>query len=564
MARRTLAHPQHRSLKVPELPPEFYKVIVEHMSEGLWVGDKDHNTRYINPTFERIFGYTKQEWSRMHSYDFFDKKNREMIERENARRIKGKASKYEISVCAKDGRNIPVLMSGAPLPDGGTVGIMTDLRKLKETEEQYHRLVESMNEGVWVGNAQHHTMYANPAFLEMAGYTLDEVLGKDGDMFLAPELLHTLKGQNVRHGKYEQSHYETIFVSKEGTRIPVMVHAVPFIDGNLATITDLRSLKRLEKSEREFQALAKYSIDAMVSLDEHDVVRAWNVGAERMFGWTAEEIIGKPITPLIPKEKIEVGELGYLLNEANAKGFVRNHETVRLHKNGKPINVSLTYTAIQDTHDRHIGYSAVYRDITMQKQWERDLQARFDKMQDAYMEMGKLRRYVDYLVDLLDLGTGVWEGSNIYQFIVNAMMMFSKADAVILRRYEKAKEKLVLVANTGTAKDWHTKGAISVNGSLAEQAFLTKKPIKVIDVTQEPRYRTPGLARKNNLRSLLLIPMIVREEKIGTISVYISTENRIDVLDHEFIPLFARQAAIVLKLIAQLSTTKSYTKTLHE
>lgn len=533
--------------KLPELPLEFYKVIVEHMTEGLWVGDKDHHTRYVNPTFERLFGYKKEDWVQKHSFDYFDEKNAEIIQIANRQRKKGEAGHYEVEVLAKDGTPIPVLMSGAPTPDGGTVGIMTDLRQLKETEERYHQLVETMNEGVWVGDVKTATLYANPAFLQMLGCRLSDIIGKKVSTFFA-NTEEMLKPRAASKKGEKGAHYEAILLGCNDQPIPVLVHSVPFIKGSLMTVTDLRSIKRLERSEREFQTFTQYSADAMVSLNEGGVIRAWNVGAERMFGWTVEEIIGKSDTVLIPQEKLETGETEYLFNEANLKGFVRNHETTRLHKNGSPIYVSLTYTALRDKNHRCLGYSAVYRDITLQKRWEKDLQQRFDKMQEAYVEMGKLRRHLDYFIELLDLGIISSPPADIARFIVHAMLMFTRADAVILRLFDPQKHSLVLAATAGSATEWQTKGAIPLKNSLGEQVFITQKPFKILDVTQEPLYLTPGFARKNNLRSLLLIPLMVRDEKIGTISVYISADKSLDVLDHEFIPHFAKQAALVLKL----------------
>jgi PAS domain S-box-containing protein len=308
-------------------------------------------------------------------------------------------------------------------------------------------------------------------------------------------------------------------------------------------------LKKLVRQSREFLALAKYSADAMISFDKHRVIRAWNVGAERMFGWTQEEVIGQAIDFLMPADAQHVEEGEYLHTEACEKGFVRNHETIRLHKNGTPIQVSLTFTVIKDRKGKPSGYSSVYRDITMQKRWEKELQDRFERLHDAYLEMGKMRRYVDYVVDLLDLGIGINPGANIPQFIASAILMFAQPDAVVLRVYDEKKDCLTLASAAGGLIDWNSKGSIAVTGSLAESAFQTRRPLKVMDITQEPLYSSPGFARKNDLRSLLLIPLLVNQKLIGTISVYISSQKSLDVLDHEFIPIFAKQAALVLSNI---------------
>ncbi len=418
-----------------KVPLSFFKVAVEHMVEGLWVGDKDNKTSYVNPAFEKIFGYTEADWQGKHSYDYFDEKNREVIKKQNEGRKKGQSSRYEVEVLTKNGESIPVLMSGAPTPNGGTVGIMTDLR----------------------------------------------------------------------------------------------------------------FLKHLEKSEQEFKNFAKFSVDAMVCMDTEGRIQEWNVGAARMFGWKAKEVVEKNIRVLsASKEKDEYEQL---MKEATEKGFVRNHETLRVHKNSSPIEVSLTLTALTDKNGELWGYSAVYRDITTQKQWEKDLQDRYQKLHEAYVEMGKMRRYMDYLEDTLELAVDKPATTNIPRYITTAVLMFSWADAVVLRRYDEKKQQLVLQATAGSTLEWETKGNIPYKGSLGEQCLKKKQALKILDVTHDGLYKTPGFARKNNLRSLLLLPLYVQEKKIGTLSVYISPEKNMDILDHEFLPIFAKQASLILSTL---------------
>lgn len=530
-----------------KLPLEFYKIIIENMKESLWVGDKDHKTLYVNPSFERIFGYKKEDWLGKHSYSYFNESNQKLLRDQNDQRIAGKYSVYEVDVLKKDGGAIPVLMSGAPLPNGGTVGIMADLSEIKESKKRYQKLVESISEGVLVIDVNDKITYSNPALLEMLGYALHEIVGQNLSFIFDEEAKNFIT--QIIKNLLKKNYYETSCRSKSGTSLPVLLHASHFVKGKLLTLTDLRFIKQLERSKIEFDLFTRYSADAMVNLDENDKILAWNVGAERMFGWKAKDVIGKILYEfMVPKEKLDSGEMGYLLKEANAKGFIRNHETVRLHKNGTPIDVSLTYTSFKDKRGKSMGYSAIYRDVTLQKQWQRDLEQRFDKLQNAYNEMGKLRRYIDYMVDLLDLAVTPTSHSDVCQFVVTAMIMVSHADTVTLRLFDHKENKLVLVTTAGNSTDWTSKGSISLKGSLAEKVFFDGKPLKILDVTQEPLYEAPGLARKNNLRSLLLIPLIYCDKPVGTISVYISAQKSLDILDHEFLPRFAKLAALIFSL----------------
>ncbi|MDD5213854.1 MAG: PAS domain-containing sensor histidine kinase [Candidatus Gracilibacteria bacterium] len=122
---------------------EMYKKIVEHMSESIWIGDKDERTVYANPNFCKLLGYSLEEMIGRESYDFRDEESSRTVANNNEIRKEGEASKYEGVLKAKDGTLIPVLCSGTPIPGGGTVGIMTDLREmksLKKVEEDLKQL----------------------------------------------------------------------------------------------------------------------------------------------------------------------------------------------------------------------------------------------------------------------------------------------------------------------------------------------------------------------------------------------------------------------------------------
>ena len=212
------------------------------------------------------------------------------------------------------------------------------------------------------------------------------------------------------------------------------------------------------------------------------------------------------------------------------------------------MDVSLTQSAIQDEHGQYIGYSMIYRDISIQKKWEEELNLRFENLKNAYVELGKKGRHMDYFVDLLDSIVGDIDVHSITDFIIGAVAMITKVDACTLRSYDKNKNSLVLEATNGVTAEWYNKGDIPFSGSLAEKAFKTRKPLKVLDLHQEPMYKSQKLAIKHNLNSMLIIPLYINNEFLGSLTLYISKESKFGILDNDFIEHFAKLASIAMKI----------------
>lgn len=423
---------------------------------------------------------------------------------------------------------------------------------LYKTEEQFHRLVEQMSEGVWVGDANELTIYVNPLLQKITGYSKEEFLQKRSYDFFDEPSKQKIFEENQKRARGIGGHYEAVMVAKNGASIPVLIHAVPFGNGGtMSTITDLRLIKNAEKklahTESFLASITQYCVEAIVGLDISGNIQSWNRGAEQMFGYKVEEAEGKnPKDFLVPENR---EESDMLLQEAALKGFVRNYETTRMHKNGTHISVSLSLSALRDENGKIIGFSVLYRDITAQKKWERELQDRFDKMQDAYKEMGKQRRYLDYLMEVIEMANAPTQSKKqIATFVVNAIIMITKVDAVTLRLLDPHSGKLTLTAQNGLGEEWWGKKSIPYEGSLVERTVQHGRPIKILDILSDSRYNSPSLARKSNLRSALVIPMIAKGEVLGSVTLYLTQENNLGLLDDEFIEIFVKQAAIALKL----------------
>jgi len=123
----------------------FYEELILNMNEALWLGDKNEKTIYANPKFCKLVGRSLEDMFGLESYNFWDEESRNIVKQENKKRKKEKSSSYEGKLLTKTGEKIPVFINGTYLPDGGTIGIMTDLRELKKIDKKRRELESIIN-----------------------------------------------------------------------------------------------------------------------------------------------------------------------------------------------------------------------------------------------------------------------------------------------------------------------------------------------------------------------------------------------------------------------------------
>src|SRR4051794_24040363 len=130
--------------------------------------------------------------------------------------------------------------------------------------------------------------------------------------------------------------------------------------------TQRPSPMQTDELQAQLAAIVATSDDAIVSKDLNGIVQSWNRSAERIFGWTADEIIGRSITLIIPPER--VSEETDILTRIRRGERVEHFETVRVCKDGRRIDVSVTISPMTDASGKIIGASKIARDITAYKQ----------------------------------------------------------------------------------------------------------------------------------------------------------------------------------------------------
>jgi PAS domain S-box-containing protein len=215
----------------------------------------------------------------------------------------------------------------------------------------------------------------NKAAERIFGYTADEMIGRSITTIIPPELQgdEPIILSKIRAGERIE-HFETVRVRKDGRRIHVSLTVSPIkaedgtIIGAAKIARDITAEKNSEHAADRLAAIVESSDDAIVGKDLTGIVTNWNKAAERIFGYKAEEIIGQPITTIIPVE-LQGDEPG-ILARIQAGERIEHFETVRVTKDGRRLNVSLTVSPIKDSKGRIVGAAKIARDITQQKKLE--------------------------------------------------------------------------------------------------------------------------------------------------------------------------------------------------
>lgn len=179
-------------------------------------------------------------------------------------------------------------------------------------------------------------------------------------------------------------------------------------DGRRTVISmavDITRRRRLEDNSAHLAAIVESTNDAIISCDMAGVIIFWNPGAEKMFGYSTQEAIGRSIFMLIPENRISEGKdkLRRLQQEEEVISF----DTVRLRKDGKPIDVSLVFSRIKNSEGKLLAHSGIMRDITARKQDEEKLKSALKEKNELLYEVHhRVKNNLQIVSSLLNLQRG--------------------------------------------------------------------------------------------------------------------------------------------------------------
>jgi PAS domain S-box-containing protein len=212
----------------------------------------------------------------------------------------------------------------------------------------------------------------NAAAERMFGYRAAEIIGKPIQTLIPADRQHEEAEILAKLRRGERiDHFETVRVRKDGTLIDISLSVSPIADASGKIVAaskiarDITDRKRRDAVEELLAAIVECSDDAIISQDLDGIVLSFNKAAERMFGYRPQEIIGRSITTLIPVERHD--EEVAILDRLRRGERIDHYETVRVHKDGRLIDVFVSVSPLRDSTGKVIGASKVARDITERK-----------------------------------------------------------------------------------------------------------------------------------------------------------------------------------------------------
>ncbi len=418
-------------------------------------------------------------------------------------------------------------------------------REILETVSHSISIAEAMNSCLWLGDKNHKTIYINPVYEKLSGYTLAEAIGQPADFCFDEKSKRTIAENHKLRGKGIASQYEATMVSKTGKRTPLLVSGAPTTTGGtIGIFLDLTKMKQLQRHERIWQLIIKHATEAFVVLDKKRHIKLWNSGAGRIFGFREEDVLNKSIDILIPEELKEANT--ELIKEVERKGHVKNVETKRLNKNKELIDVAVSVTKVMDDKKNFIGFLIIYKDITQEKKIHSELQKRFETIQDAYKELGLQRRHLDYIYEILDAAVGTGSLESVEKLIVSAMALLTKADAAILRSYDPEKNSLKLKTCFGVDEKWWTKNQIQMENSIAKEAFENKRALIIDNVDTYHKHQGRNLVKSQKLKTLIIIPLFVQNKLLGSLSLYAMNPAKFRLIETDFLENMGKQCSLAL------------------
>ncbi len=367
---------------------DLTSAIVQSSLDAVIVMDHHGNVVEFNPAAERTFGYRRQDalgrpLAALVTPPLLRAQHRAGLERY----LEGGDApvigrQLELIAMRADGSELPIAMAvtavraanGPPL----FVGIIRDLTDRKRTEHELRRtthlfdlVLDHSQDLISLVDPTGRIDYVSPSHERVMGFGEEELVGANFLDFVHPDDVTMVAEQMATAGSEAAGfmseirirHKDGHWVSVEGVgRLIIRDGEPPIV---LISARDVSERKSTQEALLHMAAIVESTDDAIVSKSVDGQILSWNSGAERLYGYTAAEAVGRSVSILIPPDR--PGELRRLLDRVRRGERIQHFETERVRKDGSRFEVSLSVSPIRDARGQVIGSSAIARDITDRK-----------------------------------------------------------------------------------------------------------------------------------------------------------------------------------------------------
>jgi PAS domain S-box-containing protein len=357
---------------------ELLNAIVDSSDDAIISKDLNGIVTSWNKSAARIFGYAAEE---MVGRPMTTLLPAERIGEEDGilRKVRmgERIDHFETIRRRKDGTLIDVAISISPVrsAEGKIVGASSIARDISEIKRSMRAdlllsaIVDSSDDAIASKDLNGIITSWNPGAERIFGYTAAEIVGQSVMKLVPPDRHDEERAilKRLREGE-RIDHIETVRVRKSGEHFDVSITISPVknaegkIVGASKILRDISELKRTMRADLHLSAIVNSSDDAIISKNLSGIVQSWNAGAQRIFGYLAEEIIGQSVTKLIPADRQD--EEPRIIERLKRGDRVDHFETVRVRKGGEHFPVSLTISPVRNALGEIIGASKIARDIT--------------------------------------------------------------------------------------------------------------------------------------------------------------------------------------------------------
>jgi PAS domain S-box-containing protein len=360
-----------------------FESLLEAVPDALVGMDQEGLIRFVNRQTESLFGYDRDELIGQRIETLVPERLWQIYAEHQVSyfadpRTRSSGLDLELGGRDRDGTEFPVNVSLSHIDTGDVLLVITavsDVTKQKQavkTAQLTAAVVEYSDDAIIGSTLEGVVTSWNPAAERMYGYSSEQIIGRyagvlnSGDQAgeLRANLAKITAGQPVEH-------LETIRVRKDGTTVPVSVTFAPMRDDDGAIVgvsavhRDVTEQRRVFEAAQRMAAIVENSDDAIFSKTIEGIITSWNPAAERMYGYSSEEVVGRPVEFLSPQALI--GEIQTILGKIKAGQPVEHLETRRVRKDRTVFPVSLTVSPIRGADGAVVGASTIARDLTEQE-----------------------------------------------------------------------------------------------------------------------------------------------------------------------------------------------------